>query len=129
MILVFRELHNMVQGKRLEAWLAAFHQALKPHGVLGIEQHRAAPGANPEVSSKEGYLPEKWVIETIEAAGFKLAGKSEVNANPRDTRQHPEGVWTLPPSYALGDKDRARYAAIGESDRMTLKFFKVAARK
>jgi predicted methyltransferase len=129
MILVFRELHGMVQNKRLERWLAAFHQALKPNGILGIEQHRAKPGANPEESAKAGYLPEKWVISQIEGAGFKLAGKSEINANPKDTTDHPEGVWTLPPGYALGDKDRAKYAAIGESDRMTLKFVKVAAKK
>jgi predicted methyltransferase len=129
MILVFRELHGMVTGKRLDRWLAAFHKALKTKGVLGIEQHRAKPDATPEKSAEDGYLPEKWVIEKIEAAGFKLAGKSEVNANDKDTKDHPEGVWTLPPSYALGDKDRARYAAIGESDRMTLKFVKVAAKK
>jgi predicted methyltransferase len=129
MILVFRELHGMVMGKRLDRWLAAFHKALKPNGVLGIEQHRARPDATAEKSAEEGYLPEKWVIEKIEAAGFKLAGKSEVNANKKDTKDHPEGVWTLPPSYALGDKDRAKYAAIGESDRMTLKFVKAAPRK
>ena len=129
MILVFRELHGMVTGKRLDRWLAAFHKALKTKGVLGIEQHRARPDATPEKSAEDGYLPEKWVIEKIEAAGFKLAGKSEVNANDKDTKDHPEGVWTLPPSYALGDKDRAKYAAIGESDRMTLKFVKVVAKK
>jgi predicted methyltransferase len=129
MVLLFRELHGMVTGKRLDKWLAAIHQALKPNGVLGIEQHRAKPDAAPEKSAQDGYLPEKWVIETIEAAGFKLAGKSEVNANKKDTKDHPEGVWTLPPGYALGDKDRAKYAAIGESDRMTLKFVKVAAKK
>jgi predicted methyltransferase len=129
MVLVFRELHGMVNGKRLGAWLAEIRKALKVNGVLGIEQHRAKPGAVAEVSAESGYLPEKWVIDTIEAAGFKLAGKSEVNANKKDTKDYPEGVWTLPPSYALGDKDRAKYAAIGESDRMTLKFVKVAAAK
>jgi len=129
MILVFRELHGMVTGKRLDPWLAAFHKALKPGGVLGIEQHRAKPDAVPEKSAEEGYLPEKWVIEKVEAAGFKLAGKSEVNANKKDTKEYPEGVWTLPPSYALGEKDREKYAAIGESDRMTLKFVKVASKK
>jgi len=128
MVLLFRELHGMVNGKRLEPWLAAIHKALKPGGVLGIEQHRAKPGAKAEESSESGYLPQAWVIEKVQAAGFKLAGKSEVNANPKDTTDHPEGVWTLPPSYALGDKDRAKYAAIGESDRMTLKFVKVAAK-
>jgi predicted methyltransferase len=76
-------------------------------------------------SSKKGYLPEKWVIAQIEAAGFKLAAKSEINANPKDTADHPEGVWSLPPTLREGDKDRAKYEAIGESDRMTLKFVKV----
>jgi predicted methyltransferase len=126
MVLLFRELHGMVNGKRLEPWLAAIHKALKPGGVLGIEQHRAKADAAPEKSSESGYLPQAYVIQKIEAAGFKLAGKSEVNANPKDTTDYPEGVWTLPPSFALGDKDRAKYAAIGESDRMTLKFVKVA---
>jgi len=126
MILVFRELHGMAQNKRMDGWVGAFHKALKPNGVLMVEQHRAPADAKPEDSAKSGYLPEKWVIEKIEAAGFKLAAKSEVNANPKDTKDYPEGVWTLPPSFELGDKDRAKYAAIGESDRMTLKFVKVA---
>jgi predicted methyltransferase len=129
MLLVFRGLHGMVQEKRFATWLTAFHDALKPGGILGIEQHRAKPGADAESSAESGYLPEKWVIEKIQAAGFKLAGKSEVNANKKDTTDHPEGVWTLPPTYALGDKDHAKYAAIGESDRMTLKFVKLAAKK
>src|SRR6185369_2984242 len=92
----------------------------------GIEQHRAKPDADAEVSAKDGYLPEKYVIEKAKAAGFKLAGKSEVNANPKDTKDYPEGVWTLPPTLELGDKDKDKYMAIGESDRMTLKFTKVA---
>src|SRR6185312_14417386 len=83
--------------------------------------------AAPEDAVKTGYLPEAWVISTVEAAGFKLAGKSEVNANPKDTKDYPEGVWTLPPSYELGAKDHDKYAAIGESDRMTLKFVKPKA--
>jgi predicted methyltransferase len=128
-IFVGRGLHGMVNSKHIDAWLATFHKALKPNGVLGIEEHRAKPDVVPEESSKKGYLPEKWVIEKIEAAGFKLSGKSDVNANKKDTTDHPEGVWTLPPTYRLGDKDRAKYAAIGESDRMTLKFVKVAPKK
>ena len=96
--------------------------------MLGIEQHRAPAGADPAASAKNGYVPEKWLIEQIEAAGFKLAGKSEINANPKDTKDYPEGVWTLPPTYRLGDKDRDKYAAIGESDRMTLKFVKTASK-
>jgi predicted methyltransferase len=81
------------------------------------------------VSSKKGYVPEKWLIGHIEAAGFKLAGKSEINANPKDTKDYAEGVWTLPPSLELGANDREKYVAIGESDRMTLKFIKVADKK
>ncbi len=124
LVIVMRGLHGMQNGGTLDAWLGEFHAALKPKGTLGIEQHRAKPDAVAEESSKQGYLPEKWVIEKIEAAGFKLAGKSEINANPKDTKDHPNGVWTLPPSFALGDTDREKYAAIGESDRMTLKFTK-----
>jgi predicted methyltransferase len=126
MVLVMRGLHGWVNAKSWDAWITEVHETLKPNGVLGIEEHRAKADAVPEESAKMGYLPEKWVIEKIEAAGFKLAAKSEVNANPKDTKDHPEGVWTLPPSFRLGDKDRAKYAGIGESDRMTLKFVKVA---
>jgi predicted methyltransferase len=122
LVILFRGLHGMVNGGNLDAWLAEFHKALKPKGLLGIEQHRAKPDAKPEESAKQGYLPEAWVIQKVEAAGFKLAGKSEANANPKDTKDHPKGVWTLPPSFALGDQDHDKYAAIGESDRMTLKF-------
>jgi predicted methyltransferase len=126
MVVLARELHGMVNNGKVDAWLAEMHKALKPGGVLGIEQHRAKPDANAEESAKKGYLPEKWVIEKVEAAGFKLAGKSEVNANPKDTKDYPDGVWTLPPSLRNGDKDREKYVAIGESDRMTLKFTKTA---
>lgn len=126
LVVVMRGLHGMVNSGKLDEWLAAIHKSLKPNGVLGIEQHRANADAKAEESSKKGYLPEKWVIEHIEAAGFKLAGKSEVNANPKDTKDYPEGVWTLPPTLKLGEKDKAKYVGIGESDRMTLKFVKVA---
>lgn len=126
MVLVMRGLHGMVNSNKLDAWLAAFHSSLKPNGILGIEEHRAPADANPQDSAKKGYLPEKFVIEKIEAAGFKLAGKSEVNANKKDTKDYAEGVWTLPPTLQLGDKDREKYLSIGESDRMTLKFTKVA---
>jgi predicted methyltransferase len=124
LIVCTRELHGMVNNGALDGWLKEFHEALKPKGTLGIEQHRAKADAVPEESSKKGYLPEKWVIEKIEAAGFKLAGKSEINANPKDTKDYEKGVWTLPPNFAAGDVDREKYAAIGESDRMTLKFTK-----
>jgi predicted methyltransferase len=122
--LLMREVHGMVNGGTLDAWLAEIRKALKPGGLLGIEEHRAKADADPIESSKKGYVPEKWLIEHVEAAGFRLAGKSEVNANPKDTKDYPEGVWTLPPTLRLGDKDREKYVAIGESDRMTLKFVK-----
>jgi predicted methyltransferase len=124
MVLVFRAMHGLHRDKLLQPVLAEAFKALKPNGVLGVEQHRAKADANPDESAKQGYLPEAFVIKEVEAAGFKLAGKSEINANPKDTKDHPEGVWTLPPTFELGDKDRAKYAAIGESDRMTLKFVK-----
>lgn len=133
MVLLMREVHMMNNWGTLDRWLYEIHRALKPNGILGVEDHRAAPGANPEQSVTNGYLPEAWVIEKIEAAGFALAGKSEINANPRDTKDYPNGVWSLPPSFQAGPdyspadaRVRAKYAAIGESDRMTLKFVKVA---
>src|SRR5690606_8132569 len=112
----------------VDAWLAQIHAALKPNGVLGIEQHRAVAGQSPDESAKKGYLDEAWVVQQIEAAGFKLAKKSEVNANAKDTKDHPEGVWSLPPTLRHGDTDRAKYEAIGESDRMTLRFIKQAVK-
>ena len=129
MVIVTREVHGMVNGNTLNAWLAAIRAALKPGGVLGIEEHRAQPDADPVASSKKGYVPEKWLIAQVEAAGFKLAGKSEVNANPKDTKDYAEGVWTLPPTLTLKDKDHDKYVAIGESDRMTLRFVKTADAK
>lgn len=125
MVLMMRAMHGIVNAGKLDVWLGEVHKALKPKGIFAIEQHRAKPDAKPEESAKNGYLPEAWVIERVEAAGFKLAAKSEINANPSDTKDYPEGVWTLPPTYRLGDQDRAKYAAIGESDRMTLRFVKV----
>jgi predicted methyltransferase len=125
MVLLFRGAHGMYNNKLLSAWLGEFHRVLKPGGRLGVEQQRAAPDKSPDETSKHGYLPEPWLIAQIEAAGFKLSAKSEVNANPRDTKDHPEGVWSLPPTLRQGDVDRAKYVAIGESDRMTLAFVKV----
>ena len=127
MILVMRGVHGMVNNKAWDTWLDEFHKALKPGGVLGIEEHRAKAGANVEEVAKKGYVPQDFVIESAQKHGFKLAGKSEINANAKDTTDHPEGVWTLPPTLKLGDKDREKYVAIGESDRMTLKFVKAPA--
>ena len=124
--LLMRGMHGWQNSGQLAKNLAQTFKVLKPGGIFGVEQHRAKPDAKPEESSKKGYLPEAWVIEKVEAAGFELAAKSEINANPKDTKDYEEGVWTLPPSYQLKDKDRAKYAAIGESDRMTLKLVKPA---
>ena len=133
MVLMMREVHMMKNWGTLDTWLREIHRALKPNGILGVEDHRAAPGANAEATVEKGYLPEAWVIKNIEAAGFAFAGSSEINANPKDTKDYPNGVWSLPPSFQAGSdytaadaRDRAKYAPIGESDRMTLKFVRVA---
>jgi predicted methyltransferase len=123
-VIVMRSMHGLHRDKLLPSFLAEVFKALKPGGVLGVEQHRAKPDADPDKSAEQGYLPEAFVIKQAEAAGFKLEGKSEVNANPKDTKDYAEGVWTLPPTLELGDKDKDKYMAIGESDRMTLKFVK-----
>lgn len=126
-VLLIRGAHGLVNNKLLTPWLAEFHRALKARGILGIEQHRAAAGKSADETSQHGYLPEAFVIEQVEAAGFKLAAKSEINANPKDTKNYPEGVWSLPPTLREGEKDRDKYMGIGESDRMTLRFVKVEA--
>jgi predicted methyltransferase len=126
LVIAMREVHGMKDGGTLDAWLAEVARVLKPGGVFGVVDHRASADANADESVKKGYLPEKWVIDHVTAAGFKLAGKSDINANKKDTKDYAEGVWTLPPSFTLKDKDHDKYAAIGESDRMTLKFVKVA---
>jgi predicted methyltransferase len=123
-VLTFRNLHNWIERGEVEGALRAFHKALKPGGVLGVVDHRGRTDMTQEAQMKNGYVREDLAVALIEKAGFRLAGRSEVNANPRDTKDHPEGVWTLPPTYRLKDKDRAKYAAIGESDRFTLKFVK-----
>jgi len=124
MVLIMRGVHGMKNNGTFGAWLAEINRVLKKDGVLGIEEHRAAESANVDETAKKGYVPEKWVIEQAESAGFKLAQKSEINANPKDTKDYPDGVWDLPPTFRLKDKDHDKYAAIGESDRMTLKFVK-----
>ncbi|MYH68564.1 MAG: methyltransferase, partial [Gammaproteobacteria bacterium] len=88
-------------------------------------QHRAGAGSDAKETAERGYVPESYMIRLLEDTGFELVDKSEINANPKDTRDYPEGVWTLPPTYRLGDEDREKYAAIGESDRMTMKFVKL----
>jgi predicted methyltransferase len=126
-VLTFRNVHNWTAAKSDEAMFRAFYDALKPGGTLGVVEHRANPGASLEQQIKTGYMTEAHVISLAEKAGFRLGGRSEVNANPQDTKDHPAGVWTLPPTYRLKDQDREKYRAIGESDRMTLKFIKPAS--
>jgi predicted methyltransferase len=127
-VLTFRNVHNFMMWKDDALMFKAMFDVLKPGGVLGVTDHRAAAGADLEKIRESGYLPEDYVIKLALDAGFTLEGRSEINANPKDTKDYPKGVWTLPPSYAEGDKDREKYAAIGESDRMTLKFVKPAAK-
>lgn len=126
MVIAAREMHNWHRRGMLAAYLKAMHDVLKTGGVLAVEQHRAKADANPDESAQKGYLPEEWLIAQAQAAGFKLAAKAEINANPKDTKDYEQGVWTLPPNYALGETDKDKYKAIGESDRMTLRFVKVA---
>jgi predicted methyltransferase len=124
MVLTFRNVHNWTAAKTDEATFRAFYTALKPGGTLGVVEHRAKPGTSLERMIKSGYMTEAYVISLAEKVGFRFVARSEINANPKDTTDHPSGVWTLPPTYRLKDQDRAKYAAIGESDRMTLKFVK-----
>lgn len=130
-VLTFRNVHNWRMGSykpdNADYSVEAFKELyamLKPGGVLGIEDHRLPEGASDERERQSGYMKVSTVRKLAEQAGFKLAGSSEVNANPKDTKDYPKGVWTLPPRLAEGDKDREKYLAIGESDRMTLKFVK-----
>jgi len=124
MVVTFRNVHNWVMADAAPGMFKAIFDVLKPGGVLGVTDHRAAAGADLEKIKKSGYLPEDFVIKLATEAGFKLDAKSEVNANPKDTKDYPEGVWTLPPTLALEEKDKDKYLAIGESDRMTLRFVK-----
>ncbi len=127
MVLTFRNLHNWYMNgdeQAVKDAMRAFYTALKPGGVLGVVDHRLPETRDAAKSKRSGYVKESWVIALAQEAGFELAAKSEINANPKDFANHPKGVWTLPPSLALGDEDRAKYEAIGESDRMTLKFIK-----
>ena len=124
LVLTFRNVHNWTEAGNDEAMFRAFFEALKPGGVLGVVEHRAKEGISVREMRRSGYMTEAYVIGLAERAGFKLAGKSEVNANPKDTKDHPRGVWSLPPTLRGGADDREKYLAIGESDRMTLKFVK-----
>jgi len=140
LVVVARALHNWHRSDRTAPYMQAFFKALKPGGVLAVEQHRGAEGLNADATAPFGYVSESYVIHAAQAAGFVLDGRSELNANPKDDRDHPFGVWTLPPVRTsapregnandrptpLTEAERAEYDAIGESDRMTLRFRKPA---
>jgi len=128
LVLTFRNVHNWVMADTAPAMFKAFYAVLRPGGVLGVVDHRAADGVSLAPVKSSGYLPTAAVIKLATDAGFKLDERSEINANPADDHDHPKGVWTLPPTLAMGDTDRAKYLAIGESDRMTLRFVKPAAK-
>lgn len=123
-VLTFRNIHNWMKSGQAEAVFKAMYKALKPGGILGVVEHRNSPTIKQDPKALSGYVTEDYVINLALNAGFELLAKSEINANPKDSRNHPKGVWTLPPSLRLKDKDREKYLEIGESDRMTLKFIK-----
>lgn len=128
MVLTFRNVHNWMGNGQAENVFKAMFTALKPGGVLGVVEHRANANAPHDPKAVSGYVREDHVIKLAQDAGFQLVGKSEINANSKDTKDYPQGVWTLPPVLRLKDVDKEKYLAIGESDRMTLKFMKPAAK-
>jgi predicted methyltransferase len=126
MVLTFRNIHNWIalgHGEARKVFKSAYG-SLKKGGVFGVVEHRLPAGMTQDATASTGYVHESYVIRLAEDVGFKLAAKSEINANPKDTADHPNGVWALPPTYRNKDVDRAKYKAIGESDRMTLRFVK-----
>jgi len=123
LVLTFRNLHNWGEAGIEQVFKDAYH-ALKKGGVLGVVEHRMPESQNWKDNKRSGYVPTKMVIRLAEKAGFRLDNSSEINANAKDSADHPKGVWTLPPVLRLGEEDKAKYLAIGESDRMTLKFVK-----
>jgi predicted methyltransferase len=128
-VLTFRNVHNMMMtgDGAAEQAFRDFYAALKPGGVLGVVEHRLPEDKDSALEKTSGYVKKSTVMKLAEAAGFRLAGESEINANPKDTHDWPKGVWTLPPTLTNGAVDRDKYIAIGESDRMTLKFVKPKA--
>jgi predicted methyltransferase len=126
LILTFRNLHNWMEGGYVDEALAACFKALKPGGILGIEDHRGRTDQPQDPKAANGYVRQDFTITLLKKAGFEFAGSSEINANPKDTKDWVDGVWTLPPTLSQGDKDRARYVAVGEADNYVLKFRKPA---
>lgn len=127
MVLTFRNIHNWVWAGMQKDVFAAAYRALKPGGILGVVEHRNNDPHFEPKQQGQAYVGEQYAIDLIESVGFRLVARSNINRNPKDTKDYPKGVWTLPPTYAEGDKDRAKYAAIGESDRFTLEFVKPAS--
>ena len=124
MVLTFRNLHNWLKAEILMDVFNKSYDVLKPGGIFGVVEHRALPNSSIDNMKKSGYVTEKLAIEYAQNAGFILIAKSEINANSKDGTLHPKGVWTLPPTLRMGEADKDKYIAIGESDRMTLKFRK-----
>jgi len=126
LVLTFRNLHNWMDGGYAEQALAACFTALKPGGILGIEEHRGRNDKPQDPKAKDGYVREDYTIALAKKAGFVPDGSSEINANPKDTKDWVDGVWTLPPTLSQKDKDRAKYMAVGEADNFVLRFRKPA---
>ena len=125
-VLTFRNVHNWMELGDADEMFSAFYKALKPGGILGLEEHRALDTVPQDPKAENGYVRQDYTVALAKKAGFELVGASEINANPRDTKNWPKGVWTLPPTFALGAIDHAKYAAIGEGDNFILKFRKPA---
>jgi predicted methyltransferase len=124
LVVTFRNLHNWMDGGYADEALAAIFKALKPGGILGMEEHRGSNDQPQDPKAKSGYVRQDYAIALAKKAGFVVVASSEMNANPRDTKNWPDGVWTLPPTLAQGDKDRAKYVAVGEADNFVIKFRK-----
>ncbi len=123
-VLTFRNIHNWMKSGQLHTVLEAFFEVLKPGGILGVVEHRETPGHILDQQALNGYVSENYLKAMAEKTGFKFLASTEVNANPQDDHDHPEGVWTLPPRLKLQEQDREKFVSIGESDRMTLMFIK-----
>jgi predicted methyltransferase len=123
-VLTFRNVHNWMELGDADEMFAAFYRALKPGGILGLEEHRGLDTVPQDPKAENGYVRQDYTVALAKKAGFELVGSSELNANPKDTKLWPQGVWTLPPTFALKDVDHAKYAAIGEADNFILKFRK-----
>ena len=123
-VLTFRNLHNWI-GPQIDLIFSNAHKALKKGGILGVVEHRANPGTSLEEMKRTGYVTEEYAIKIAEKHGFTLISKSEINSNPKDTKDYVRGVWTLPPVLRLKEKDKQKYLDIGESDRMTILFKKL----